>query len=104
MAKPGPRPRATAPKSIHIAFTDEEKKILDGMGSGDVKSKIRALLTMEAERQNPKSKSELKARWVIARNDAKRTVASCNALREKMKEFGITDDEIEKLDEGEEDG
>jgi len=99
MAKPGPRPRATAPKSIHIAFTDDEKQILNGMGSGDVKSKIRALLMIEAERQRPKSKREMEERWKAARDEAKRKVAACNALREKMKEFGITDEELEKLDE-----
>jgi hypothetical protein len=71
------------------------------MGSGKPVDKILSLIAQEGERQNPKSRSELKARWIIARNDAKRTVASCNALREKMKEFGITDEELEKLDDGE---
>jgi hypothetical protein len=103
MAKPGPRPRSTAPKSIHIAFTDEERRILNYMGSGDVKSKIRTLIFIEAERQKPSSKPELKARWLLAKAEAKQKVSACNVLKEMMKELGITDEEIEQLEEGEED-
>jgi len=98
--KPGPRPRATAPKSTHIAFTDAERNILNRMGSGDVKSKIRALLMMEAERQKPKSKDELIDRWKNARAEAKQKAAITYDLREKMKEFGITEEEISQMDEG----
>jgi len=102
MTKPGPRPKATAPKSIHIAFTDDEREILNGMGSGDVKSKIRALIMMEAERQAPKSKKELEERFCRARDEAKQKAAACNAIREKMKEYGITEEEMRKLEGGDE--
>lgn len=69
------------------------------MGSGDVKSKIRALLIIEAERQKPKSKDELIDRWKNARAEAKQKAAIAYDLREKMKEFGITEEEISQMDE-----
>ena len=71
------------------------------MGYGKPVDKILSLIKQEGERQNPKSKSELKARWILARNEAKRKAAACNVIREKMREIGITDEEMEKLDEEE---
>jgi hypothetical protein len=99
--KPGPRPKSGCASEYHIRLNDDQRQIIDNMGYGKPLDKILSLINQEGDRQFPKTKSALKSRWVIARNDAKRTVASCNALREKMKEFGITDEELEKLDDGE---
>ena len=95
MAKPGPRPRATAPKSTHIAFTDKERAILDKMGSGDVKSKIRTLILLEAERQKPKSKEEAMDRYLGKRKNALRLNREVFGEETQLKEMGWTEEEIQ---------
>ena len=95
MSKPGPRPRATAPKSTHIAFTDKERAILDKMGSGDVKSKIRTLILLEAERQKPKSKEEAMDRYLGKRKNALRLNREVFGEETQLKEMGWTEEEIQ---------
>ena len=95
MAKPGPRPRATAPKSTHIAFTDKERATLNKMGSGDVKSKIRALILLEAERQKPKSKEEAMDRYLGKRKNALRLNREVFGEETQLKEMGWTEEEIQ---------
>lgn len=95
MARPGPHPKATAPKSIHIAFTEKERVILNKMGSGDVKSKIRTLILLEAERQKPKSKEEAMERYLGKRENALRLNREVFGEEAQLKEMGWTDEEIQ---------
>ena len=96
--KPGPRPKSGCASEYHIRLNETQRRIINNMGYGKPTDKILSLINREGERQNPTSKAELIARWVLSREEAKQKAAYCNAILEKMREIGITEEEIERID------
>ena len=98
---PGPRPNNRCPADIHFIPKDEHRKILDSMGSGGASAKIKALIEREGERQIPSEKRLIKARYILLRKEAMEQSIIVRAVRKKMIEIGITEEEIRAIEDDE---
>jgi hypothetical protein len=65
------------------------------MGSGDVKSKIHALILLEAERQKPKSKEEAMEYYLKKREKALLLNREVFGEESQLKEMGWSDEDIQ---------
>ena len=81
-------------------YSDDQKKIIDGMGPGKPPDKILALINREALRQFPRDKNILKARWLTAVKEAKEWAAVSRKYEEILiSEFECTRKELDDFEE-----
>jgi len=70
------------------------------MGSGGSSAKLQFLIEREAERQFPREKHLLLARWIETRCESIRLGALTNKMRSKLIEMGYTEEKLKEIEYG----
>ena len=96
---PGPRHKSKCPLDIHFTPDQEEREILDHMGSGRATSKIQYLIAHEGRKRFPTNKRLLEARFIEERAMQWTYAKTANLCKEKLREMGLSDDSLQVLEE-----
>ena len=96
---PGPKPNSKCSREYHIRLNEEQAKTIDNMGAGKPADKILYLIKKQGELQIPDTKRLLEARYVLLRYEAMQKSKLVQLLRQKMIEFGFTEEEIRTIED-----
>ena len=96
---PGPKPKSKCSREYHIRLNEEQARTIDCMGAGKPADKILYLIKKQGELQIPDTKRLLEARYVLLRYEAMQRSKLVQLLRQKMIEFGFTEEEIRTIED-----
>ena len=97
--KPGPQPKSSCASEYHLRLNEKQRRILNNMGLGKPLDKILHLIDQEGERQQPKTKVQLLAKWERDRRELIKLAATTNEEKAELIKLGCTLEDLKNIEE-----